>query len=234
MRINNAMTSSGNSFFRHTNLDTNYNKDQNKKSILKNNNNLVQGEKSLLEILQEQRNKILERKEKIRGNDNISIEEKKDMLSIIDDNIKDIDKQIQQAKIMEKQRELEEAKEKAEEKAEKEAEERERLNGDTVKDGVIIAKSLTKLIEAKSSIDNVHQFNGSKARLENELSYLDMKSVPKETWSFNGKHAAKLKGAMAGLEGAANNQVKKAMDSTKDSKEIREKETNTDTNQEEE
>ncbi|SHJ40120.1 hypothetical protein SAMN02745163_01873 [Clostridium cavendishii DSM 21758] len=224
--MNISTVNQNNSFFKTANISINKNEEANKKNEnLKADNNLKVKKKSLIENLQEQITKLKESKSKINGNDKLSADEKKAQLLTIDENIKELEKQIQQEKVIEKQKELDKQKEKTEEKAQKEAAERDRLNGDKVKDGVIISRSLVKLIEAKNSMGNIHQLNATKAQLGVEASYLNMRKVHKESGSFNAKQLSKLHSAMSSLENASNNELNKVINNIKVSEKSKEIET---------
>lgn len=204
MQVNSAWNNVQGGVFKNTNLTKNTTGQLNRKP------------KTLVEGLQEQVNSITERRTNIKNNENLSIEEKKFKLEELDILLKEAQEQLQQAKMAEKQKELD----KAREASEKNLQSKNNLDDDIEREGVLVSKSLLKLMESKEYLQNIHELNVSKHKLKSELSY--MKEAPKEEGSFNSKHVSKLRGSILGLEASANNELGKSLKASKESKEIAE------------
>lgn len=204
MQVNGTFNNIQNSLFKNTNFAKNTTDQLNRRP------------KTLVEGLQEQITSITERRTNIKNNENLSVEEKKFKLEELDMLLKEAQDQLQQAKMAEKQKELE----KAREASEKNLQSKNNLDNDIEKEGVIVSKSLLKLMESKEYLQNIHELNASKHKLKNELSY--MKEAPKEEGSFNSKYVSKLRGSILGLEVGANNELEKSIKSFKESREITE------------
>lgn len=83
-------------------------------------------------------------------------------------------------------------------------EEKNKINGDEVKDGVIIAATLNELIEASHSVDNINRLKDIKNRLKVESGYL----VPNDNSnSYSNKKIASLASSILNLESKIANEI---------------------------
>ena len=219
MKIDSAMPIFDRGLFKNTNMG------KQKDEVFNNKLKINEKEKSFSEMLQEQILKLKERKEVVQNNEKFTVEEKKNKLDEINKQLSELQEQLLQANIMEKEKELEEKNDKLREANEKNQELQEELNGDIKKDGIIIAKSLVKLINSNNYIENAHELNITKESMKTELSYLEMKNVPREDWSFNNKQATKLRNNINSLKNASMNATAKSIKYTKEEKEDNNKDT---------
>ena len=165
MKIDSAMPIFDMGLFKNTNMG------KQKDEIFNNKLKINEKEKSFSEMLQEQILKLKERKENVQNNEKFTVEEKKYKLDEINTQLNELESQLLQANLMEKEKELEEKNDKLREANEKNQELQEELNGDIKKDGIIIAKSLVKLINSNNYIEDAHELNITKESMKTCLLY---------------------------------------------------------------
>lgn len=154
----------------------------------------------IINNLQEAKENLIKQKENLQKQD-LTPKERIEKNKELDAKIKLIEEQMQQALMIEKEKELEKAKEKLEQK------EKENKNGDEERDGVIISKSLKNLIKARNSMDNIHSLNITKGNLKVELGYLKDIKYPN---NFVSKQKLKLEKSINNVESRANSELSRA------------------------
>jgi len=142
---------------------------------------------ALIKNLNEIKDNYKKQKETIMATDFDDEKIKKSMIKEINEKITDIENQILEIQTQKKQEELEKEKEKFENN-----EENKQYNetGDEVRDGIVIAKSLNDIIDAKVSLDRIHMLKGIKTRGAIESQYIKVDDNPN---SYNNIRMAKIK-----------------------------------------
>lgn len=169
-----------------------YGKNSNTKETNKSKTNNIQQNKEdkkndPMEILLKMKDNLNEQKDKLKQKE-MDPKEKIEKLKEIEEQVATVDEQIKQLTIQQNQEKIEKKKEEIEKKQAED--EKNRLNGDEVRDGVIISASLNELINAGNSLDRIQLFNDIKAREKIEAGYLGPMDNPK---SFNAKRMAQIK-----------------------------------------
>lgn len=155
----------------------------------------------LLNNLQKIKQDFIAQKEALREKQ-MNPEEKKYKMEEINNKIQEIDAQIQQVLMNEKQEEIDKRKDEIEKR--KAEEEKNKINGDEVKDGIIISASLNELIKAGNSIDNINRLKDIKSRLKVESGYLVAND---NSNSYSNKKLASLSGSILNLENKIANEI---------------------------
>lgn len=171
--------------FRNTNSTDSTEKSSEKNSGLKINSQNKKND--IWENLQKQKDSLNEQKNKLKETE-MDPKEKKERLKDLDGKIADVEAQMQQFIIQQKQEELDKRKEEVEKKQAKE--DQNNANGDEVRDGVIVSASLTNLLKAGTSIDNIHRLNQIKTSEAVEAGYLGSTDNPN---SYNAKRMAQIR-----------------------------------------
>ena len=155
----------------------------------------------LLNNLQKIKQDFIAQKEALREKQ-MNPEEKKYKMEEINNKIQEIDAQIQQVLMNEKQEEIDKRKDEIEKR--KAEEEKNKINGDEVKDGIIISASLNELIKAGNSIDNINRLKDIKSRLKVESGYLVAND---NSNSYSNKKLASLSESILNLENKIANEI---------------------------
>ncbi len=191
------------SLFKTAKGDDEKKENSNLKLIYKNSQN------ELLNNLEKIKQDFIAQKEALREKQ-MSPEEKKYKMEEINNKIQEIDAQIQQVLMNEKQEEIDKRKDEIEKR--KAEEEKNKINGDEVKDWIIISASLNELIEASNSIDNINRLKDIKNRLKVESGYLVAND---NSNSYSNKKLASLSGSILNLENKIAN-INKSANSMQD------------------
>lgn len=143
------------------------------------------------ENLQKQKDSLNEQKNKLKETA-MDPKEKKERLKDLDGKIADVEAQMQQFVIQQKQDELDKQKKEIEKKQAQEDQNNANTNanGDEVRDGVIVSASLTNLLKAGTSIDNIHRLNQIKKSEAIEAGYLGSTDNPN---SFNARRMVQIR-----------------------------------------
>ncbi len=172
---------------------------------------------AMMQALEKTKENLLKQKEKLQQEE-MTPEEKKFKMEEINKQISEIEEQIYQAKLIEKEKELEKIKEEVEKRKQESEKHKEEENN-----GVIVADSLKELIAAKQHLDNTHDMKVTKTNMKVELGYLqDVKSPG----AFVSKQKEKLQKGIYGLENRINVEIGKSNKKVNGSKE-KEKEKDT-------
>ncbi len=179
------------------------------KSITLKNDSILN--KPLYSSLEKTKEKLVKSKEELIARTDLPPEQKKEMLKSINEQIQEVEDQIQEAKLIEKEREQEKLKKKLEENQAKK-EELKKETKDEVYGGVVVSESLQKLIEIRQSVNNIGTLRSTKAALELEKSWLPSYE---DQNSYVSKMRIKLSAGIKGLENRINSEtVKVFKDST--------------------
>lgn len=160
----------------------------------------IKGNKnSTLKKLEEWKEDLIIQKGKLQEEKEMDAELKKNKMKQINEEINQVQKQIQEIELIEKEREMRERNEKREGKKQ----ERD-INKDEVRDGIIIASSLNKLIDANNNLKNSRDLRITKTNMEMELGYLKQGNSDS---NFVAKQKEKLTTGIGNLEFKAKMQV---------------------------
>ncbi|MBB6622314.1 hypothetical protein H7E67_02615 [Clostridium gasigenes] len=160
----------------------------------------IKGNKnSTLKKLEEWKEALIIQKGKLQEEKEMDPELKKNKMKQISEEINQVQKQIQEIKLIEKEKEMRERNEKSEGKKQ----ERD-INKDEVRDGIIIASSLNKLIDANNNLKNSRNLRITKTNMEMELGYLKKGNSDS---NFVAKQKEKLTTGIGNLEFKAKMQV---------------------------
>ncbi|NKF07377.1 hypothetical protein J1C67_12370 [Clostridium gasigenes] len=154
---------------------------------------------STLKKLEEWKENLIIQKGKLQEEKEMDPELKKNRMKQINEEINQVQQQIQEIKLIEKEKEIRERNEKSEGKKQ----ERD-INKDEVRDGIIIASSLNKLIDANNNLKNSRNLRTTKTNMEMELGYLKQGNSDS---NFVAKQKEKLTTGIGNLEFKAKMQV---------------------------
>lgn len=155
----------------------------------------------IIEALEKAKENILKQKEKLQE-ESMTPEMKKEKVDELNKTLIDIEKQIQEAEVAEREKE----KKKIEDKQKKDDKDEER-------DGVVVAASLKKLISANHQMKNVSNLKSTKATMKVEAGYLNQSQSINPNMdpnAFINRHKAKLERGIASLDHKINSEIGKA------------------------
>lgn len=207
-------------------MSKNTNKNHKKNEQVKNNEEtkslkFMPKKNSLIETLKKIKETIIQQKEKLKEEE-MTPEMRREKLTELNKKLLDVQKQIQDAELAQKQKEAEKAKKENEDKQKK-------YNKNYEIDGVIVDESLKQLINVSHHVKNISNLKSIKANMKVEAGYLNQsqsKDPNTDPNAFINRHRAKLENGIAGLEKNISSEIgkinKKVKHNTEEEKNIEE------------